>query len=125
MPEYSSFLDMKNLLDLSSFGGNDSNIATQFSIGQNYWSHAHVDQDAFFTFLSCLSNEASCEPFHMYFFCFPEYKVAIPIRSGDILVFNPLKIHCCTNCRYPDLYIFSAYVSMKSVMTAGIGKFHL
>ena len=128
LPEYKAFQDLQKSLKLpSSTGGAEGGakgdgVATQFSIGVNYWSGAHIDDDNFFTILSCLSNDDKVHDEIMYYFCYPEYNLAIPMRSGDVLIFNPLKKHCCSNCKFDDSYIFSAYVSTKTVMTKGIEK---
>ena len=110
------------MLDLPSVSGLDGIVAIQFSAGQDYWSQAHVDNDYFFTYLSAVSAEEKDHKEVMYYFCYPEYKLKIPIKSGEVLVFNPLKLHSCSNCRYNNSFIFSSYVSTKSVTTATIGK---
>ena len=90
-------------------------IATQFSIGLNYWSPVHTDDDFFYTILSCLCSSDADDNEILYYFYFPDYGIKIPLRSGDIIVFNPLIRHCCSNPRQRDAYIFSAYVSEKTV----------
>lgn len=114
-PDFHWFQELRETLDLPSVSCTRDGIATQFSIGVNYWSGAHVDTHYFFNFLSCLAEDGKDPDDIMYYFCFPEYKIAIPLRSGDVIVFNPLKYHCCSNCRYEKSLIFSAYVSRKTV----------
>ena len=91
--------------------------ATAFSIGYNYWSKSHVDSDYFITTLSVLSDRPEHHSEILYYFVFPQYNTAIPIRSGEVLIFNPLIIHSCTNPKHYDATIFSAYVSSKTVLT--------
>jgi hypothetical protein len=117
------FKKVRKLLEIPSITGTEMGISTQFSVGVNYWSGAHQDKDFFFTFLSCLSANSDDHEEEIYYFCYPEYKIALPLKPGDLIVFNPLKFHCCSNSRYDDAYIFSAYVSEKTVMTAGIAKY--
>ena len=91
--------------------------ATQFSVGKNYWSKLHTDDDYFYTSLSCLSADAQHSGEILYHFVFPSYNVAVPMRSGDILLFNPRILHGCTNPSREGAFIFSAYVSAKTVNT--------
>ena len=114
------FRNVQEKLLLETVGKTDKSIATQFSSATNYWSQAHIDTDYFFTTLSCLSNKESDNEAVMYYFVFPQYHIKIPMMPGDVIVFNPLIIHACTNCRLQDSHIFSAYVSQKTVITAGI-----
>ena len=121
LPETDHFFDVvKKTLDLESVGGEESSIATQFASGLNYWSQYHVDDDEFFCTLSCMSKEKEDNEKIIYYFVFPEYQFKIPMKPGDIIVFNPLHLHSCSNCRVKDSHIFSAYVSKKTVMTKGM-----
>jgi len=119
LPEYKPFKETQKKVTAPTMvkGG----VATQFSIGLNYWSGAHYDNDYFFSILSCLTKTYNQHDEMIYYFCWPEYQLAMPLRSGDIIIFNPLKLHSCTNCKYQDSYIFSCYVSEKTMMTSGIG----
>jgi hypothetical protein len=93
-------------------------LCTQFSIGKDYWSAMHVDDDYFFTTLACFSPDPEKhKDAILYHFVFPEYGLAIPMRHGDILIFNPTVMHCCTNPRIEGSYICSAYVSKKTILT--------
>ena len=128
LPETSAFLEKKQEIGFPSIGRQEGGYATQFSVGRNYWSSVHTDDDYFYTVLSCLSSRENtnwtstppivpdCEP--LYYFCFPSYNLSIPIWSGDILWFNPTVVHSCSNPRLRDSFIFSAYVSNKTVETA-------
>ena len=75
--------------------------AKTFSIGRNYWSQSHVDNDFYFTRLTVLAPEDTPHSRYtgivIYYFVFPCYKVRIPLRSGDVLMFNPLVAHSCSN----------------------------
>ena len=122
MPEMNHYLKWKDMLDLPSVSGMKDGIAVQFSAGKGYWSPAHTDDDWMHTYLSVLSSKSTHHNEIIYYFCYPEYNIKIPIKSGEVIVFNPLKIHCCTNSLYDDSFISLAYVSKKSVMTAAIWK---
>jgi len=120
--EYPTFRKIQDLLDLPILSASEEGTNTQLSVARNHWARAHCDCDYFYTFLSCLSADVSAKKDEViYYFCFPEYKIAVPLRSGDVIVFNPLTFHCCSNSSKADNFIWSAYVSEKTVMTAGIG----
>ncbi len=104
--------------------GGEWHTATAFSIGSNYWSKAHRDCDFYFTTLSVLSPTDEQHDAIVYYFAFPEYKIAIPMRSGEIILFNPEKTHSCTNPRFEGSYIFSAYVASKTVPTQATATFN-
>ena len=91
--------------------------ATQFSAGLEYWSVAHTDNDYYHTTLSCLSEKEEDHEKVLYYFLFPVYGVAVPMRSGDILLFNQSELHCCSNPSTRGALIFSSYVSMKTCNT--------
>ena len=107
---------VRTVINLPSVGKEkEIGIATQFSIGLNYWSPIHTDDDFFYTILSCLCSSDEDEDKILYYFYFPDYGIKVPLRSGDIIVFNPLIRHCCSDPCLPGAYIFSAYVSEKTV----------
>ncbi len=98
-------------------------FATAFSIGRNYWSKSHVDKDFYFTTLSVVVPNRKDHREIAYYFVFPQYKIAIPLRSGDIILFNPLLTHSCSNPRFEGTFIFSAYVANKTVLTQAVNTF--
>jgi len=109
-----AFGDIKREEGIPSVEESCGSLATQFSIGKNYWSPVHVDNDNFYT---TLGGHGSVPGAILFYFVFPTYKVAVPMRAGDLLVFNPLVMHCCTNPTDTNNLIFSAYVSSKTVNT--------
>ena len=96
----------------------NKSLATAMAVGENYWSYSHTDTDFYFSALSVLSQLWKDNGKVIYFFVFPAYKIMIPMRSGDVLLFNPTITHSCSNPRLPDSYIFSSYVSTQTVLTA-------
>lgn len=117
--EKRTFLSVKGALSLP--GLTSKACSTQFSVGHNYWSKVHSDDDYFFTHLSCVAEDPRHHDDLLYYFLYPEYKLMVPLKSGDLIVFNPTEKHSCSNPKHLGAYIFSAYVSTKTVMTAGIG----
>ena len=90
--------------------------ATAFSIGKNYHSLCHTDDDMFYTLLTVVGPKTLQQHDVVYLFCFPSYEIIIPLRSGDCFYFNPSIPHSCSNPYQQDSYIMSAYVSKKTVM---------
>ncbi len=110
--------DLENIqecTDLPFLSSSNRGKATQFSIGYKYWSKVHTDKDYFFTVLSGLSEKVGRDDDILFYFCFPQYKVKIPVRPRDVLLFNPLVPHSCSEPSSPETLIFSAYVSSKTV----------
>ena len=95
-------------------------LATALAVGGIYWSLSHTDHDFYFTALSVLSKESSDNNRILYYFVFPLFKIMVPMSSSDILLFNPAITHSCLNQSHPDSYIFSSYVSMKTVLRAEV-----
>ena len=108
-----SFQELQNVFCLPSIA--KGTLSTQFSVGVEYWSRSHSDDDFFYTTLSCLSDDPDDCDEVLYYFVFPKWGVAVPLRSGDIIAFNPREEHCCTNPSLANSLIFSAYVSAKTV----------
>ena len=97
---------------------NKEGHATQVAVSIAYCSRVHTDKDFFLTVLSVYDEKAGPEEV-LYNFCFPTCGVAIPMRSGDIIVFNPLVPHCATNPTRETSMIYSCYVSKKTCNTVG------
>ena len=89
---------------------------TQFCVGQNYWAPMHSDNDYYYTTLSCFTSNKDERDEILYHFTFPEYEIAVPMRHGDVLVFDPRIMHCSSNPRKEEALIVSAYVSKKVVV---------
>ncbi len=98
---------------------------TQIAIATGYWSPIHIDDDIFYTLLSCfcpsVANAAQCEEI-LFYFIFPSVGYAIPIRNTDILVFNSAFPHCASNYRKEDAITFSLFASAKTATAHMSGK---
>jgi hypothetical protein len=90
---------------------------TQIAIATGYWSPVHVDDDIFYTLLSCFcpsaANKKQCEEI-LFYFLFPSVGYAIPVRNTDILVFNSAFLHCASNYPKEDTITFSLFASAKT-----------
>ena len=102
----------KNIID------NDLGICTQVALASNgYWSQLHVDDDFFLSILSVMCVDSDRDDEVLYYFTFPSFDVTVPMKAGNILIFNSLYEHCCSNPRNPNDYIYSMYVSSAAVDT--------
>ena len=88
-------------------------VGTAIACGYNYWSPVHTDDDYMYTSLSCLSPKKHDKDI-LFYFVFPDYNVACPMRSGDIMIFNPHVAHSTTNPTKEGIDIFSLYVPAKT-----------
>jgi hypothetical protein len=82
-----------------------------------YWSPCHVDDDIFYTLLSCY-NQTSANLARkdeiLFYFLFPSVGKAVPMRSTDILVFNSAFPHCTSNYRFEETITMSMFTSAKT-----------
>ena len=89
---------------------------------KDHQARAHSDDDAYFTALTVnVKKKGAAEatvpmedmPICQYF-CFPELGLAVALRPGDVLFFNPVKMHCCSlkTAAYADydVHISSYYL---------------
>ena len=112
--------EVKNSTGLDKFGEikKKDTIATALAVGENYWSYSHQDEDFYFTVLSVMSRRTEDNGKVLQYFIFPKFRLLIPMRTGDILLFNPRITHSCSNPSLPNTFIFSSYVSNTTVLTA-------
>jgi hypothetical protein len=59
-----------------------------FAVGCDYWSSIHVDDDYYYTSISCVSERVKDRSI-LFYFCFPTYGMAFPMYSGSIMCYNP------------------------------------
>ena len=78
-----------------------------------YHSVCHIDNDVNNSIISVL-HEGINDDDVIYYFVFPEYNLKIPLRNGDVLVFNPLVYHSCSDAIHKNAMIFSQYSSRKT-----------
>jgi hypothetical protein len=102
-----------------------SSVATTF----NYVAAAHTDEDAFLSALlvsyvpnDTLTNKNIKYDYDMKianYFCFPVSGVAVALRPGDVLFFNPLHYHCASqrtqSYQYDKIFLTALYVKNKQI----------
>ena len=93
-----------------------TSLATALAVGGIYWSKAHKDKDFYLSVLSCLTASSHDNGKVIHYFIFPDYHFMIPIKTGEILLFNPSITHSCSNPSLSNSFIFSSYVSKTTVL---------
>lgn len=102
-----------------------SSMASTF----NYMCPAHTDEDSFLSALlvTHVPQEKENNRYMNYetiaevavYFCYPTLGIAIALRPGDILFFNPLHYHCCSqresHYKNDKLYLTSFYLKNKQM----------
>lgn len=111
-----------NLIDAETFtipGGCSTNIYSGIGTGRNVYLNSHTDQD--FTFSAVTIHLKNCEYTLsnrvVAYFCFRRLGIAVPLRPGDVLFFNPQEEHCVSSrCHSEDeLYIVSLYLKSANL----------
>ena len=87
---------------------------TQFSVGRNYHSRCHIDHDYALSILSVYNDSSDFNDI-IHYFVFPDYDLKVPMRMNDVMVFNPLSYHSCSDPLDDRSYIFSQYTSQKTI----------
>jgi hypothetical protein len=90
--------------------------ATAFAVGCDYWSAIHVDDDYYYTSLSCVPEKVNDRSI-LFYFCFPTYGMAVPMYNGSLIYFNPHLPHGCTDPTKKGVRVFSAYLSARTCNT--------
>jgi hypothetical protein len=117
---------MKNFIHIKAIC-RDQAAGSQFSIGTGYWSVNHVDKDMSYSILGVHADDECIDDANdiVYYFCFPDYGIKVPMRTGDLLVFNPLIHHSCSNPLRKNATIFSQYTSQKTMLTKACIEYSL
>ena len=85
--------------------------ATAFSIGVNYHLRCHTDVNMFYTLATVIAPKDICADDVIYNFIFPTSRIRVQLTSVNLFLFNPILPHSCSNPRYLECHIMSAYVS--------------
>ena len=95
-------------------------IFSGIAIGQNVFLQSHTDQDFA---LSVVSLHVKGHQYKingddvMAYFCFPRLGIAVALRPGDVLIFNPLEPHAisstCSDRK--DVFCVSYYLKTAVV----------
>ena len=98
--------------------GESCRIYGAFACGVNVYLNAHKDKD----FTYCATSIHMRNPYQesqrtVAFFAFPNIGIAIPLRPGDVLFFNPTEEHCISSrcCNNDDIYCMSLYLKSDNI----------
>ena len=88
---------------------------------KNIYLPAHKDQDFTFsiTFIHKRSANYDMDDSVVAYFCFPKISVAIPMKPGDVIIFNPQEYHCVSSRSHEDDVILCVSVYLKSAIVGG------
>ena len=129
MIEYSSpqtvrmLQSAKSLMNWPTIGSCD--VYSAIACGRNVYLSAHVDNDFTYSIVTIHSNLGSyrIDDEIVGYFCFPRIGTAVPLRPGDVLIFNAREPHCVSS-RYnarDDILCLSVY--LKSSIVGGNDNF--
>jgi hypothetical protein len=73
--------------------------------GKNYYLNSHTDDDFFYSLTTIASEGGLCQNIDRYkmhtevcnYFTFAEHGIAVALRPGNMLIFNPLYHHCLSS----------------------------
>ena len=97
--------------------------------GKNYYLNSHVDEDFFYSLTTVCSEHGLQQDIDRYcmdaevcnYFTFADQGIAVALRPGDMLIFNPLYQHCLSSRTlvYENVDVFCLSLYLK---TAVVGK---
>lgn len=97
-------------------------IWQQAAFGRNIALNSHTDDDFF---LSCMTVLWSRKDYPLkdcpvvQYFVFPEDGIAVALRPGDVLLFNPRVAHCSSSrCHFEDDIVLGSFY-LKSSLVGG------
>jgi hypothetical protein len=120
---------VNDTMSLTSTTGGEERIWASLATSYNYMSPAHVDDDAFLTVLTVsyvpyiFRNKKYFYKDHINdlpvacYMCFPELGIAVGLRPGDVIFFNPHYYHCVSGrtIEYDTEIVYVTSFYMKSM----------
>ena len=96
-------------------GSNESEYLGAVAYAKNVYLSMHDDDDFSYSIMSPQMEHLSNKV--VMYFCFPSLGIAVPLRPGDVLIFNPRTFHgASSRCRDADeIYCTSVYLKSKVV----------
>ena len=94
--------------------------ATAFAMGISYQSQCHTDKDYYYLLLTVTAPIKQYDTEIIHWFVFPGCNARVGLRSGDVLMFNPMIPHCCSNPLIEGSTIMSAYCSQTTLFRSEI-----
>ena len=97
--------------------------------GKNYYLNSHVDEDFFYSLTTIVSEGGLQQEIDRYdmdaevcnYFTFPEQGIAVSLRPGDMLLFNPTYQHCLSSRTsfYDHIDVFCLSLYLKTAVVGG------
>jgi hypothetical protein len=104
-------------------------IWASLACGLNYFLNSHTDEDFFYSLTTVVSVEGLMAEIDRYamdaevcnYFTFAEQGIAVALRPGDMLIFNPMYEHCLSSrtSAYGNKDVFCLSLYLKSAV---VGK---
>ena len=112
--------DWTSLVGRNKHGGTYVSLATS----KNYRAPPHVDKDFFLSLHQVNVDRTGSYELNediVQYMCFPGIGLAVGLRPGDVLIFNPGTYHCLSEkeCPYNGIDV---HVSTLYIKTAHVGK---
>ena len=113
--------DALQLIDSETFTtpkNNSAGIYGNIAHGVNVYLNVHDDLD--FTYCATtvqMKKQYTLDDDVVAYFCFPRLGIAVPLRPGDVLFFNPNEPHCVSSrCNNSDtIYCVSLYIKSANL----------
>ena len=88
--------------------------------GRNVFLNLHVDRDFMWCMVTVVAEHDAAEggPILCYF-CFPTLRLAVPLRNGDLLLFNPKVPHCVSSRCNSDIEAYCISFYMDDLLAGG------
>jgi hypothetical protein len=96
----------------------DGKIFGAFAFGKNVHLPAHVDNDFTYSLVSVHKNLPKYETTDnvVIYFCFPRLGVAVPMKPGDSIIFNPQEPHAASSRCYESDEILCMSLYLKTTL---------
>ena len=107
-------------------GSNTQTKCGSLAAARNHYLNSHTDDDFFYSLLTTVSAHGLREDIDRFksvvqvcnYFTFAEQGIAVALRPGDILIFNPLYVHCLSSrtSAYETEDVFSLSMYLKTAI---------
>ena len=102
--------------------GKYSSLFSSLAAAVNCFLNVHIDQDAGWsinTIISGKKDDYGLDAAIKNYWCFPELGIAVAMRAGDIILFNPLVYHCISTRCDESVDVVDATLYLKTAVVAG------
>ena len=108
------------LTECKKLGNTDSTTGLSLTADNvQFW--VHCDDDSTHSTVIVLKKDHVCTPGDcvVAHFCFPRLGLAVPMRPGDVLVFNSQEPHCLSSRSHESDSIYGVAIFMKAMVAGG------